>query len=79
MMGPAFKAPPPAGAEGDAVWHDEQRLTVLVRRTERPIAGMTHAEAVLDDPAHQEQLSAKRIESARATLALLASSAGTRR
>lgn len=45
-MGPAFKAPPAAGAEGDAVWHiDERRLTVLVGRLGSPLAGLTYEKA----------------------------------
>lgn len=51
-LGAKFKAPPPAGAEGDAVWHiDEQRLTVLVGRLDQHLAKMAYAQAegVLDD------------------------------
>lgn len=51
-LGPAFKAPPPAGAEGDAVWWiDEQRLLVLVGRTEKHFARLSYqqAEDALDD------------------------------
>lgn len=51
-MGPAFKAPPPASAEGDAAWWiDEQQSTVLVGRLDQQLAKMTHAEegSVLDD------------------------------
>lgn len=51
-LGAKFKAPPPAGAEGDAVWHiDEQRLTVLVGRLDQHLAKMTYSvvEGVLDD------------------------------
>ncbi|RRS01092.1 hypothetical protein EIP75_22125 [Aquabacterium soli] len=51
-MGPAFKAPPPAGAERDAVWYiDERRLTVLVGRLSCPLAELTYeaAEDALDD------------------------------
>lgn len=51
-FGAKFKAPPPAGAEGAAVWWiDEQRLSVLVGRLDQHLAMMTYAQAegVLDD------------------------------
>jgi hypothetical protein len=51
-LGAKFKATPPAGAEGEAVWYiDEKRLTVLVGRLDQHLAKMTYsaAEGVLDD------------------------------
>ena len=51
-LGPPFKAPPPAGAEGDVVWYiDEAALMVLVARMRRPLQTMTYDEAedALDD------------------------------
>lgn len=45
-LGPAFKAPPPSGAEGDAVWYiDERQMTVLVGRLGCSMAELTYSKA----------------------------------
>ncbi len=50
--GAKFKAPPPAGAEGDAVWYiDERALTVLVGRLDQHLSTFNYqqAEDTLDE------------------------------